>query len=387
MSHLVCFEPDQSRYELEELLGEGLNSKVYRAVRRDASGQCHQRVALKFLKDQTAVSFLRREFETLMTVRSAHCARVIAWESQNGEPALAMEWIDGVSLFELARSVSLSKALVDEICRQIYLGLDDLRAAGLFHGDLQPSNVMIDRQGCVRLIDFASGQSADGFLQATPAFAAPEVWLSGALGFEADLFALGVLREHLSSSFSELQNFSSVDQHEAKVSGAKLLNKDPKRRSWNPPAENPGARTQIAQNVERLLATASASPLSTQILPLSNLLKNNSPSQRKVTALARTAAVLALILFFGVTLPVMAEGPSDFMPASGTLSISSEHWMQIQINGREAGYAPLSIAHLTPGPFRIAWKSASGAGELKILLSEQSTIHLSETRSGKLEVR
>ncbi len=385
MSHLVCFEPDQSRYELEELLGEGLNSKVYRAVRKDASGLSHQRVALKFLKDQTAVSFLRREFETLMAVRSAHCARVIAWESQNGEPALAMEWIDGVSLFELALSVSLPKAVVDEICRQIYLGLSDLRAAGLFHGDLQPSNVMIDRQGCVRLIDFASGQSADGFLQATPAFAAPEVWLNGVLSFEADLFALGVLREHLSSAFSELQNFASVDQHDAKGSGAKLLNKDPKKRSWNPPGENSRARSQMAQNVERLLSKAS--PLSTQILPPSTLLQGNSSSCSNVRTLAHTAAVLALILFFGVTLPVMAEAPSDLMPASGTLSFSSEHWMQIKINGRNAGYAPISIGHLTPGPFRIAWKSASGAGELKILLSEQSTIHLSETRSGKLEVR
>ena len=129
-----------------------------------------------------------------------------------------------------------------------------------------------------------------------------------------------------------------------------------------------------------------ASPLSTQILPLLTAHENQSSLRRKVRALARTAAVLVLVQFFGVTLPVMAEAPSEASPASSNFSFSSDHWMQIQINGKDAGYAPVSIKNLTPGPYRVAWKTASGAGELKVVLGERSTIHLSVSRAGKLGV-
>jgi len=373
MTQFNCFEPDQTRYELEELLGEGLNSRVYRALRVDQSGQSRQRVALKFLKDQTAVSFLRREFDTLLRVRSNYCARVIAWETQNGDAALALEWIDGLTLFDLVRTLVFNDALTDEVVRQIYLGLVDLRAAGLFHGDLHPKNIMIDRSGQVRLIDFSSGQTAEGFLQATPAFAAPEVWSDARFSFEADLFALGVVRQGLASSFFDL---------EVKVKEP-LMDPDPHRRGFKLPRENLAARHTIATEVERRLANRNS--LNTQLI--APLAKEPVSLSCPVKSFIRSAVALTLALFSAMTVPVMAEAPAEVSEASSKLMFTSEHWMQIEINGKAAGFAPLSVSQLRAGQHRVAWRTAAGAGELQINLRAGQVLRLTETSKGVLKVR
>lgn len=368
MKDLRCFQPDQTRYELEELLGEGLNSKVYRALRVDSAGCSHQRVALKFLKDQTAVSFLRREFETLRSVRSTYCARVISWETQNGEPALSMEWIDGVNLHEFARQRSVSSAVADEIARQIYLGLLDLRAAGVFHGDLHPRNVMLDRRGQVRLIDFGSGRTADGFLQATPAFAAPEVRASGALSFAADLFALGRIRETIAPRNARSRCARS------------LLHTDPRKRSFACPQENQRVQREIAIGVEAILTQQRGA--STQIIAAT--VPEPAPS---IPSLLRTAVVGVLILLSMLTLAVRAEAPSETEPANAKIVVTSTKWARLALNGRDIGFAPLQIGHLRAGRHRLAWKTARAEGETRFDLSAGQTVRLGETRAGGIEVR
>ena len=158
----TVYKPDQTRYELECKLGEGLNSVVWRATRFDFSGENPRSTALKLPKDQTAVSFLRREYEILQRVNSTHVVRVIAWESFGGKPALALEWIDGVTLHELTQGTSLTSDERDELIRQIHVGICDVEKSGACHGDLHPGNVMINREGRAILIDFASGKTANG---------------------------------------------------------------------------------------------------------------------------------------------------------------------------------------------------------------------------------
>ncbi len=379
------FKPDRSSYVLEKQLGEGLNSKVYLAVRSDPHGQSRHRVALKFLKDPSSISFLRREFETLMRVRSNYCARVIAWETLDAQPALALEWIDGISLLKLARGINARKALTpqirNEIVRQIYLGLVDLKEAGLFHGDLQPSNVMIDRRGRVRLIDFASGRTADGFLQATPAFAAPEVFRSGVLSFEADLFALGKLKQYLPSGFCDLKA--------ASLQKDPLLTDDPLKRGLRVPKENLPAQQRLAQMVESLLR--SENDLSTQIIepPLNDSKKTGARFSYFPNGLLQSVGALILMLMMALTLPVRAEAPSESARGFAQVSFRSEHWMNVQINGRELGYVPQNIDRLSAGTHRISWKGALGAGEMILNVKAGDRLELTETHAhaGRFKVR
>lgn len=379
----LIFRPDQSCYELEYKLGEGLNSVVWRATRLDFSGETRRTVALKLPKEQTSVSFLRREFETLQRVNSIYCARVIAWESFGEQSALALEWIDGITLLELAQKISLSVIVCDEIVRQIYLGLQDLRSADLFHGDLHPSNVMIDRDGRVRLIDFASGRTADGRMQATPAFVAPEIWLGQDFSFEADLFALGVIGQHLKDGFRNLPT-STLPSN-----SRDLLRANPSARRYD--LEHDLERSHASAIAQSQLAAAvarvQASPnfVGTELVDPASFRK--VPSRPKSPALFRIALGLSLIM--AATLPVRAEAPAESLTQAAGLIVRSENWVQLSVNGKAAGFAPLVITNLRPGNHRISWKSASGAGEWRFQVKAGDVVRLAEsrTRRGQLEVR
>jgi serine/threonine protein kinase len=374
------YRPDQTRYELEHKLGEGLNSVVWRATRFDYSGETRRTVALKLPKEQTSVPFLRREFESLQRINSVYCARVIAWETFDGKPALALDWIDGVTLFELAQKVSLSLVECDCLVQQIYLGLRDLNSVQLFHGDLHPNNIMIDREGCIRLIDFASGQSIDGVRQAAPAFVAPEIWAGGELSYAADLFALGVIRRHLANGFRSLP--SQIDS-----SGRdELMCANPfARKLHHRKSDLHSGQSQIASHVSRLLAKSDA--MTTQVI--ATVQKRQSSRSLRLKSPALFSLALALSVMMAATLPVRAEAPPEESPKTATLSIRSESWVRITMNGKDAGYAPLVISKLHPGRHRISWKTAARRGEFYLQIAPGDVVRLEESRShpGLLEVR
>jgi serine/threonine protein kinase len=362
----ATFKPDQTRYELEQKLGEGLNCVVWRATRYDFSGENRRTVALKLPKDKTSVPFLRREFDVLQRLNSNHCARVIAWESCGDQLAMALEWIDGVTLLEFAQSrlVDITDEMSQEIIRQIYVGLQDLKAAGVFHGDLQPSNIMVDREGHVRLIDFASGQLSDGCVQATPAFVSPEVWSGAPLSYESDLFSLKVIRDHLKDGFRHLppRPGSSSDLKIAK--------------------SNEVLKAKIGSKVSSLLARSSMS--GTEIISPAESSAIESGRRPKLLRIA-----LALSLILAATLPVRAEAPAESAQKKASVSVRSQSWMQIWVNGAPAGFAPLDINHLKPGIHRLTWESARGKGEIRLRLNEGDSTRLIESgqRPGQLEVR
>lgn len=382
----TVFKPDQTRYELERKLGEGLNSAVWRATRFDFSGENPRAIALKLPKDQTSVPFLRREYEILQRVNSIHVVRVMAWESFGGEPALALEWIDGVTLAELAQRKTLSAAARDEIIRQVHAGLADVAKSGACHGDLHPGNIMIDREGRAILIDFASGKTPEGLLQATPAFVSPEIWRGAGFSHDSDLFALKVIREHLSSGFRRLPLRTEV------------------AKDFRLAKENPRARRDIAQAVVSLLAESHAG--GTQLLEAAAdhapSTEKTPPSRRLVARLSslrspafasalnphpylvRVACVLALALTLHI--PVFAEDPPPEPPGSGKIVVTSRKWMQIKLNGDEAGYAPVKLQGLKSGVQHLEWKSATARGEHRFKMRAGDTVRLAENADGRLVV-
>jgi serine/threonine protein kinase len=371
----TVFKPDQTRYELERKLGEGLNSTVWRATRFDFSGENPHAIALKLPKDQTSVPFLRREYEILQRVNSVHVVRVMAWESFGGEPALALEWIDGVTLTELAQRKTLDAAARDEIIRQVHVGLADVAKSGACHGDLHPGNIMIDREGRAILIDFASGKTPEGVLQATPAFVSPEIWQGAGFSHASDLFALKVIREHLLSGFRRLPPCTEA------------------AKDFKVTKENPQARKEIAQAVVSLLAQSHAG--GTQLLDIDTS-RERAPSLEKssrnlalVSAapylhpyLTRVACVLALALTLHI--PVFADDPPPEPPGSGQIVVTSRKWMQIKLNGEEAGYAPVKLRGLKVGIQHLEWKSAISRGEYRFKMRAGDTVRLVENADGRL---
>jgi serine/threonine protein kinase len=139
---------EASSYRVVRWLGEGLTSVVCLAEREDSRGHSAQRVALKILKSETKLQWLRREFDVLRAVESPHCVRVLAWENIPGHgPALVMDAIEGATLEELASHRPFSEVEAQEVARQLQEGLTALRAAGACHGDVSPRNALLDESG------------------------------------------------------------------------------------------------------------------------------------------------------------------------------------------------------------------------------------------------
>lgn len=195
-------------YRLVERLGAGGMGVVFKAM--------HTRldcvVAIKFPRfaapfDPSLAARFVREAKLLGQLRHEHIVRALdAGDSPHG-PYLVTEFIDGETIDALVKRegpLPLSTAL--EFTRQAALALAFSHSLGIVHRDVKPSNLLVDRQGVLRIVDFGlakpapgnDGASADGestFSQAflgTVAYAAPEqLQTSRNVDHRADVFALG----------------------------------------------------------------------------------------------------------------------------------------------------------------------------------------------------
>lgn len=360
-------KPEGAIYKLEKSVGHGQTATVFKAIREDRAGHSKQLVALKILNSRTAVPWLRREFETLARLNSPHCVRVLGWENLDQGCALVLEWINGVTLLELARTLRFSDQLVTEIVAQASEGLRALHQLGLHHGDLSPSNLLIDDQGLVKIIDFATVPSDRTSIVGTPPYLSPEIWTGAKVGAKSDLFALGLIANDLRTSFSSVPSAPHSCQERANFLATEtsgLLALDPQKRVLPNIDSTPELRELLASGVREALC-ARVNSLRTAALPLST----SVPFKNRL----RTSWLTAMGLVFWIAaLPVLARAPLDHVAnasRSASMSIRSQKWMEFRLNGRPIGYAPLDIVNLRPGSHRLSWKSASGAGEKSLVLA------------------
>jgi serine/threonine protein kinase len=192
--------------------GQGGYGAVYRAVR---IGQEHlPPVALKLalLADDPRFA---REQQLLSRTLHPHIPRLVEhgqWLSPCGacHPFIAMEWIDGVSLYHWARLFRPSAAQQLRLLSQVALTLQYLHAQGALHRDLKGDNVLVRRcDSRLFVTDFGSGIYPEASTltpqqlpPGTPAYRSPEAWLFTLqerhsserykAGAADDVFALGV---------------------------------------------------------------------------------------------------------------------------------------------------------------------------------------------------
>lgn len=143
------------QYHVLERIGCGGMGSVYRAEH----SQLKKVVALKLIPIQWSHPQTLQRFER--EIRAAgqlqHPGIVTATDAgtQSGMQYLAMEFVDGLDLGRLTRSISpIPTADACEIARQLALALGHAHHLGIIHRDIKPSNVMLDRTGRVKLLDF-----------------------------------------------------------------------------------------------------------------------------------------------------------------------------------------------------------------------------------------
>lgn len=182
---------------LLEPLGSGATGEVWRAW----DLKLEREVALKFLQPHAGAQgndALIAEARALARVRHPGVVAVHGVDLHDGRAGLWMERLQGGTLAgALERGGALAIDEVIRIGRETAQALAAVHDAGLVHGDVKPSNVMLEPGGRVVLTDFGLGRRTTAAAQewrmsGTPYFMAPETLRGAPVTPQADLYALGV---------------------------------------------------------------------------------------------------------------------------------------------------------------------------------------------------
>ena len=193
--------PDRfGRFHMQELLNSGGMADIWLVT--GAQGKPY---ALRRLHDGLRFNFLaRRRFlrgcEILSKIHNHDC--VIGYEEHgkiDGRLYLLMEYVEAANLKELyARHDPVLLENVAQILIDMAVGLEHVHESGFMHLDFKPENVLITRNGNVRLVDFDLARPIPSKPKTmrenpgTPAYMAPEQLMRRPIDHRADIFAFGV---------------------------------------------------------------------------------------------------------------------------------------------------------------------------------------------------
>ena len=191
----------RSRYVLQEIIGGGGTSIVFRAqdlLRGHA-------VAVKLLpehgrSDPSRLRRLQYEFLKLQSLSHPGIVRVFEFDRDGDVWFISMELVAGLTVkswLATPRSYPHALKLVASCCS----ALEYAHSVGVLHGDVKPTNVMVSPDGTARLIDFGSAstpgtESSAGsqpMLPATPCFASPQILAGGCPEQRDDIYSLACL--------------------------------------------------------------------------------------------------------------------------------------------------------------------------------------------------
>ena len=191
------------RYEVEELVGTGGMSSVFRAHDR----LLDRKVALKVLhqqysEDEDYVERFRREARAVAALSHPNIVTVIDRGEHEGRQFIVFEYIHGENLKALIQRrgpAPIRTAL--ELAMQISRGLSFAHQQGLIHRDVKPQNVLLNGDGQAKVTDFGIARSLDvqhgmtqtGTVLGTSDYIAPEQAQGQRVDEHTDVYSLGVV--------------------------------------------------------------------------------------------------------------------------------------------------------------------------------------------------
>ena len=189
-------------YRLEERLGDGGLGAVYRAADGASGREAAFRIfAREVSADATLADRLRAMAPALKKLQHPNIAAFYELVTLGADLALFLEFVPGASLEKVRQPAGRLDTSVSVSCAvQVLRALEFAHAAGVLHHALRPSNVMVTRQGTVKVLDFGIGhafganrKTREDRLLTVLAYLAPEQIQNQPGDARADIYSVGVL--------------------------------------------------------------------------------------------------------------------------------------------------------------------------------------------------
>ena len=190
------------RYRILDELGRGGMGRVYKALDREIS----EAIALKLLvpafsADEKMIERFRNELKLARRISHKNVCRIFDLGNCEGTYYITMEFVPGDNLKSIIRMMGpLAPPRALAVAGQVCDGLAEAHRLGVVHRDLKSSNIMIDREGSARIMDFGIARAAEtkgitdrGTLVGTPEYMAPEQVEGKDIDQRADIYSLGII--------------------------------------------------------------------------------------------------------------------------------------------------------------------------------------------------
>lgn len=204
------------RFKIINVLGWGGMGEIFLAE----DNKTHGKVAIKsigsaLLKDRYAQTCFRREARAASLLNHANICAIYEIARENGREYIVMEYVDGVTLRQLNKMKPLTPGHIVDIALQVVDGMIAAHAQNIVHLDIKPGNIMLDRSGKVKILDFGlaefrprktadrktkrpePGLSEKGIVMGTVAYLSPEQTEGRDPDGRSDIFSFGVVLAEL----------------------------------------------------------------------------------------------------------------------------------------------------------------------------------------------
>jgi serine/threonine protein kinase len=229
--HSILLGTTINQYKILSLLGEGGMGAVFLAQ----DTKLERKVAIKFLanklsKDSNRLNRFFQEAKAASALNHPNIITVYEIGDVENKPFIVSEFIDGKTLadFLFLEEIKLSRVL--EIATQIASALATAHEAGIIHRDIKPDNVMIRRDGIVKILDFGLAKlsqkpleidseavtkfkklTVDGMILGTPQYMSPEQARGQKVDLRSDIFSFGVMLYEMISGKQAFDGVNALD--------------------------------------------------------------------------------------------------------------------------------------------------------------------------------
>lgn len=344
--------------------------------------ELRRKVALKFFTPPSpgaaeAKTRFKQEAQLAASLNHPNIVTIYEVDEWEGKPYIAMEYVEGKTLREVIESAGGSPLPIEralDIAAQVCEGLKEAHRNGITHRDLKPDNILIDKNGRVKILDFglaklkgAAKITKDSTRMGTPGYMSPEQITGAEVDHRSDIFSFGVILYEMLSGKLPFAGERDISIFYS------ILNEDPRPLSQYRP-ETPEWLCQIVERalqkntgqrfpstdeiLARLRNGAARSPISTVSTPLPKL--PEAPARRVWRAGMIAGAVLLLALAAVSYWYRLKQQPPQ--TAGTTVSFQKEiAVMPFSVSG-DAEYS-----YLAEGMAQLLSTKLDGAGELRVV--------------------